>query len=64
MADLGDQEASQADRGGPRPVHGLASYPGYTSAQDLTEAADNALLEAKRLGRNRVEKAPARNPGT
>ncbi len=36
---------------------GLASFPDFASAQDLTEAADNALLEAKRLGRNRVEKA-------
>lgn len=36
---------------------GMASYPGFDTAQNLTEAADNALLEAKRLGRNRVEKA-------
>jgi diguanylate cyclase (GGDEF)-like protein len=36
---------------------GIASYPIFDSPQSLTEAADNALLEAKRLGRNRVEKA-------
>ncbi len=36
---------------------GIASYPEYDTAQILTEAADNALLDAKRLGRNRVEKA-------
>ncbi len=36
---------------------GIASYPLFSTAQGLTEAADNALLEAKRLGRNRVEKA-------
>ena len=36
---------------------GIASWPDFDTAQSLTEAADNALLEAKRLGRNRVEKA-------
>jgi diguanylate cyclase (GGDEF)-like protein len=36
---------------------GIASYPDFSTAVALTEAADNALLEAKRLGRNRVEKA-------
>ncbi|MBS1230306.1 MAG: diguanylate cyclase [Proteobacteria bacterium] len=36
---------------------GIASYPYFDTAQSLTEAADNALLEAKRLGRNRVIKA-------
>ena len=39
---------------------GIASYPSFDTAQSLTEAADNALLEAKRLGRNRVEKAVRR----
>ena len=36
---------------------GIASYPDFATAQGLTEAADNALLQAKRLGRNRVEKS-------
>ena len=36
---------------------GLASVPDFDSAATLTEAADNALLEAKRLGRNRVMEA-------
>ena len=36
---------------------GLASVPDFDSAAALTEAADNALLEAKRLGRNRVMEA-------
>lgn len=35
---------------------GIASYPAVDSAAGLTEAADSALLQAKRLGRNRVEK--------
>jgi len=34
---------------------GIASYPVAYTAADLTEAADGALLQAKRLGRNRVE---------
>jgi diguanylate cyclase (GGDEF)-like protein len=36
---------------------GIASYPMVDTAAGLTEAADAALLEAKRLGRNRVEKS-------
>lgn len=34
---------------------GIASYPGIDTAVELTEAADEALLQAKRLGRNRIE---------
>ncbi|MBA2689636.1 MAG: diguanylate cyclase, partial [Burkholderiales bacterium] len=36
---------------------GLATFPAYTTGNELTQAADNALLEAKRLGRNRIERA-------
>ena len=37
---------------------GVASYPMiHHTAQGLTEAADQALLQAKRLGRNRIETA-------
>ncbi|MGE5622587.1 MAG: diguanylate cyclase domain-containing protein [Bacillota bacterium] len=36
---------------------GIASYPPVDTAAGLTEAADGALLQAKRLGRNRVEQA-------
>ncbi|HVK95724.1 MAG TPA: diguanylate cyclase [Noviherbaspirillum sp.] len=35
---------------------GIASYPLVETAAGLTEAADGALLHAKRLGRNRIEK--------
>ncbi|MEI7611574.1 MAG: diguanylate cyclase [Betaproteobacteria bacterium] len=42
---------------------GVASYPAFCSAEDLTEAADNALLEAKRNGRNRLEKAGTQTIG-
>ncbi len=34
---------------------GLATYPAFTTASDLTKGADDALLEAKRNGRNRLE---------
>ncbi len=36
---------------------GIAAYPQYATGNDLTRAADDALLEAKRLGRNRIERA-------
>lgn len=39
---------------------GIASYPIVDTAAALTEAADGALLQAKRLGRNRVERAVLR----
>ena len=35
---------------------GIASYPQVDTAAGLTEAADQALLQAKRYGRNRVER--------
>ena len=38
---------------------GVASFPMFDAAAALTEAADAALLHAKRLGRNRVEAAIA-----
>ncbi len=36
---------------------GISSYPMVDTAAGLTEAADRALLQAKRLGRDRVEKS-------
>lgn len=36
---------------------GIASFPDFARADEITEATDYALLEAKRRGRNRVEKA-------
>lgn len=36
---------------------GMASFPVHDTAAGLTEAADGALLQAKRFGRNRVEMA-------
>lgn len=36
---------------------GVTSFPIFETAASLTEAADGALLQAKRLGRNRVETA-------
>ena len=36
---------------------GVASFPYFDTPASLTEAADSALLQAKRLGRNRIEKA-------
>lgn len=36
---------------------GVAAYPALNSGSDLTHAADEALLQAKRLGRNRIERA-------
>ncbi|TFV95209.1 diguanylate cyclase [Oxalobacteraceae bacterium OM1] len=36
---------------------GIAAYPAVDTAAALTEAADTALLDAKRHGRNRIERA-------
>ena len=38
---------------------GIAPYPAWAGGNELTHAADEALLQAKRLGRNRVERAAA-----
>jgi diguanylate cyclase (GGDEF)-like protein len=38
---------------------GIALYPAWPNGNELTHAADEALLQAKRLGRNRVERSPA-----
>jgi len=38
---------------------GIACYPTWDTANDLTRAADEALLEAKRKGRNRIVRAQA-----
>ena len=40
---------------------GIAALPEYTTAATLIEAADNALLQAKRSGRNRLMRAPRIN---
>ena len=36
---------------------GIACFPAWSTGNDLTHAADEALLEAKRLGRNRIVRA-------
>ncbi|GMU48094.1 MAG: hypothetical protein AMXMBFR31_03200 [Candidatus Desulfobacillus denitrificans] len=36
---------------------GIACFPAWKTGNDLTHAADGALLEAKRLGRNRIARA-------
>ena len=33
---------------------GIAEYPSFATSNELTEAADKALYEAKRLGRNKI----------
>lgn len=38
---------------------GIACFPTWQSGNDLTHAADEALLEAKRQGRNRIVRAAA-----
>ncbi|HEX9392408.1 MAG TPA: diguanylate cyclase [Usitatibacteraceae bacterium] len=38
---------------------GLCAYPARLTVSDLSKAADDALLAAKRAGRNRIERAPA-----
>ena len=39
---------------------GAAAYPTYDSVETIVRAADNALYEAKRTGKNLVETATAR----
>lgn len=36
---------------------GIATYPDFVSGKELIDAADNALLKAKRRGRNRIERS-------
>jgi diguanylate cyclase (GGDEF)-like protein len=36
---------------------GIACFPAWNTGNDLTHAADEALLEAKRQGRNRIVRA-------
>jgi diguanylate cyclase (GGDEF)-like protein len=40
---------------------GIAAFPALSGGNELTHAADEALLQAKRLGRNRVERARAQS---
>ena len=42
---------------------GIAALPGYITGGSLIEAADEALLQAKREGRNRIIAASGKHPG-